>query len=695
MKRFILFIFFVLLLIGGAIAALPFILSADIIREQVTAAVKSQTGRDLIINGDASLTVFPNIALKVGKASLSNTSEMGGGTFAQMDEFRVGLELMPLLSGKMRVSGLSLTNPVILLKRSKSGAVNWSMEKGEAQKAATDSNQSAPAQDGKEAVALPLTDISLGDIEINNGTISFVDEGASTQTKFEKINVKLQLPDLASVLEATGSVMWNSSVIEGNFSLKSPNSVMAGDSSQFSIDIQSEHVKTKFSGQMVVSKEGISAEGDLNVSTPSLRKLAAWTGSPLQKGAGLQGFSVVGKLQATPTRISLNEAIVNLDGMKSEGNLVVNLAGKRLDLQGTLAVDAINLNIYAGGAGKAAQKTSGKKASKSNSAKKSSRTKKAGKNASSSSKWDTSPIDFSALGSFDADLRLSTGSISYQDIKIGKSALTVLVKDRRLTANLSELQLYKGRSKGQIVINARGKTPSMTIKATIENVQALPFLKDINDFDWIDGSANINIDVITSGRSQDQLMKSLKGKAEFSFANGAIRGINIAKMVRNLKNAKLSGWSRSASEKTDFSKLGATFVISKGNATTSDLAMISPFVRLTGKGTVSLPPKTLDFRLEPKLVGSAKGQGGESGLAGLDIPVIIKGPWSKPSILPDLKALLKDPEKIKKTIKSLGKVLKKTKPKDLLKGLLNGDKESSDGEGLDTGGLLKNLLKNN
>ena len=385
MKRFILFVFVVLLLIGGAIAALPFILSADIIREQVTAAVKSQTGRDLIIDGDASLSVLPNIALKVGKASLSNTAEMGGGTFAQMDEFRVGLELIPLLSGKMQVSGLSLTNPVILLKRSKSGAVNWTM--------ASADGQAQPAQQTDGSVSLPLRDVSLGDISIENGTLSFVDEQAGSEVKLEKINVTLSLPNLESMLKANGSVMWNSKVIEGNFSLKSPNTFLAGESSQFSIDVKSDLITTKFSGQMAVLKEGVSAEGDLKFNTPSLRKLAAWTSSPLPKGPGLQGLSVEGRLQATPALITLNEAVVVLDKMKSEGNLVVNLAGKRISLQATLAVDAINLNAYAAGGGK---------------------------KGSSSGKWDSTPIDFSALGSLDADLRLSAGAISYQTIKIGK-----------------------------------------------------------------------------------------------------------------------------------------------------------------------------------------------------------------------------------------------------------------------------------
>lgn len=673
MKRFFYFIIFIVVLVGGAIAALPFILSADVIREQMTEAVKSQTGRDLVIDGDATLSFFPNIALKVGKASLSNTEEMGGGVFAKMDEFRLGLELMPLLSGEMRVSGLTLAQPELSLRRTKSGAVNWEMTTGNS------TTSGSSESDGSSA--LPLSDISLGDISITDGTVSFIDEIAGTAQKIENINVKMSLADLASILKADGSLKWNGKQVEGMLSLESPKMLLAGESSSLSLDIKSDHITSKFSGHIALLKEGVSAEGDVQLSTPSLRNLAAWTGSAMQAGPGLQGFSVTGRLQATPKRIVLNEAAINLDGMKSEGNLVVNLADKRLGLQATLAVDAINLNSYiaAGESG-------------------------SGKSAPTSAGWDSTPIDFSGLGSVNADLRLSAGSITYDKVKIGKSALTVTIKDKVLTANLTELQLYEGSVKGQIVISARKKVPTISIKTTLKSIQALPLLQDVNGFDWIEGLGNINLNVTTAGSSQKQLVRSLNGKAGFSFADGAIRGINIPQMVRSVKNLKLSGWSRSAKEKTDFSKLGATFTISKGVATTKDLAMISPFIRLAGQGNVNLPAKTLDFKMSPKLVGSTKGQGGALDLGGLDIPVNIKGPWSKPSITPDLKGLLNNPENAVKAVKKIGKILKKIKPKDLLKkakpkdilkGLLGSGGDASGNQDLNTGDLINNLLKQN
>ena len=68
----------------------------------------------------------------------------------------------------------------------------------------------------------------------------------------------------------------------------------------------------------------------------------------------------------------------------------------------------------------------------------------------------------------------------------------------------------------------------------------------------------------------------MNGCAKFEFADGAIRGINIAKTMRGLTSGILSGWQENAAEKTDFATLGASFKINKGQAQTADLKLAGP-----------------------------------------------------------------------------------------------------------------------
>jgi AsmA protein len=56
---------------------------------------------------------------------------------------------------------------------------------------------------------------------------------------------------------------------------------------------------------------------------------------------------------------------------------------------------------------------------------------------------------------------------------------------------------------------------------------------------------------------------------------------------------------------------------------------------------VELPPRTVHYRVEPKAVASLEGQGGKSDVGGIQVPVIIEGPWDNLSYRPDLEAMLK------------------------------------------------------
>ena len=69
---------------------------------------------------------------------------------------------------------------------------------------------------------------------------------------------------------------------------------------------------------------------------------------------------------------------------------------------------------------------------------------------------------------------------------------------------------------------------------------------------------------------------------------------------------------------------------------------------------VDLPGKTLKFRVDPQLVASLEGQGGKTDLQGLGVPVMIAGPWAKPSIYPDIEGILKDPVAAHQQLNRLG-----------------------------------------
>ena len=71
---------------------------------------------------------------------------------------------------------------------------------------------------------------------------------------------------------------------------------------------------------------------------------------------------------------------------------------------------------------------------------------------------------------------------------------------------------------------------------------------------------------------------------------------------------------------------------------TSETSLKSPLLRLLATGKADLVKETLDFRIDPKLVGTIKGQGDRKDRSGLEVPIIVSGSFAHPSFRPDVES---------------------------------------------------------
>jgi AsmA protein len=203
----------------------------------------------------------------------------------------------------------------------------------------------------------------------------------------------------------------------------------------------------------------------------------------------------------------------------------------------------------------------------------------------------------------------------------------------------------------------RGNIPAYTLRTDLVGVQALPLLSSLADFDKLDGKMQAKISVRSDGTSQRAILSGLDGSAFVNFQDGAIRGLNVAKMIRALTTGTLSGWQGGKDETTDLTQLGASFRLEHGQATTGDLTLVGPLVRMSGAGTIDIASKSLALRVEPKLVMTLQGQGGGANPVGLGIPVVLQGPWSAPNIYPDMAGILDNPDATYAKLREMGKGL--------------------------------------
>jgi AsmA protein len=271
--------------------------------------------------------------------------------------------------------------------------------------------------------------------------------------------------------------------------------------------------------------------------------------------------------------------------------------------------------------------------------------------------WSNASIDLTGLNYVDAQVRVSAAELNFGDAHFAPVAIDSAIAGGVLRCGFQNLGAYGGQASGQLIVDASGGNPSYALSSDLAGVRALPLLRSAAGFDKLDGKLQAKMVLRSVGNSQRAIMGNLGGTVFAVFQDGAIRGLNVAQMIRSLTSGTLSGWQEGKEQTTDLTQLSASFRIEKGQATTGDLNLVGPLVRMTGAGTVDLAAQTLAFRVEPKLVMTTEGQGRASDPVGLGIPVVIDGPWTEPRIYPDMAGVLDNPDAAYAKLKEMGKGL--------------------------------------
>jgi AsmA protein len=146
----------------------------------------------------------------------------------------------------------------------------------------------------------------------------------------------------------------------------------------------------------------------------------------------------------------------------------------------------------------------------------------------------------------------------------------------------------------------------------------------------------------------------LTGSAQFKFSDGALLGLNVAKMLRSLTTGVLTGWQFKQEARTAFSTFSASFKLADGQAQTDDLRLIGPLVSMGGAGTINIPNESLKLRVNPFMLASVEGTAGKKSTLGFPVPIAVTGPWDEPFFYPDIPGILENPVAAYKQLNKLG-----------------------------------------
>jgi uncharacterized protein involved in outer membrane biogenesis len=313
-------------------------------------------------------------------------------------------------------------------------------------------------------------------------------------------------------------------------------------------------------------------------------------------------------------------------------------------------------------------------------------TKSEGKSeAKSGGTTEDQPLDLSALRDLNANGNAKIGWLKLANVKTTNVNVGLKASDGLVTLAPFAANLYDGSMDGTLNLDARA-TPSIAFKQDMKGINIGPLLVDAIQNDMLEGKGTLAVDVKTSGNTVLALKKALAGTAAIKLTDGAVKGVDIAGTVRDIKN-KLNFASNTLGadqkKKTDFSEMSASFKIAKGVAHNDDLTMKSPLLRVAGSGDIDIGNSTLNYTARPTIVNTLKGQGGSDmeALNGLTFPVRVTGTFAAPKYGFDFSAIGTEIAKknlLKGTKAEPLQQLMEGNKEDALKGLLDRKKKSAE-----------------
>jgi AsmA protein len=434
------------------------------------------------------------------------------------------------------------------------------------------------------------------------------------------VNLAIDLPGIENPPSVSGAVVYNQERVELDISLDPLGTVLAGETFSLNARITSAPVTFAYNG--AVQQQPLPGlDGVLDLDIPSVGALAVWLGQPLDESQPDPGpLTVHAALAADGPKVALNEAVIEGKALKVNATGSFDGSGAVAQFAADVVVELADLNAYLPPEPESEE------------------TAEAAPAEDKAKGWSEEPIDFSALRQANGEAKITIGKVLYKDLTVENGIISLTMLNGVVNAAIEHLAMAGGTVDSQVTIDASGRQAALAYKAAIANMAALPLLQTFAGTDRLSGTANFDAQGQATGASERQLVETLNGTGGFAFLDGAIHGVNIAETIRSL--GEMGFGEDGPPQKTDFAEISGTVTIVNGLLENRDFQMLAPLLRVSGAGLVPLPPQTVDYEAELKLVASTAGQGGDAALAGLPIPVTITGSWSAPSYGVDWGAVL-------------------------------------------------------
>ncbi len=512
----------------------------------IATAVQNATGRELTLDGDLELALFPTIRIAVGAATLSNAPGFGDEPMARIGSAELRLALLPLLAQRIEISQARLAGLELNLARNRSGANNW-QDLGGAPAPAGD----APAAEGGGA---PVDlDLGVGAIEIEDAHIVWND--AATGSRWELTDFGLtaedfgvgqrfplhiefalagadvavevaadmqatlvladdayRLDELAVTVDGSGAG-WPGGPSQAQLSFESLVANLADETLELNgltLEFLGLTMAGSLSGQRLMSDLALTGAVDIREFAPREVLERFDVAVATADDAVLTRASAKANLLYNSRQVGLRDMQLSLDDSTLTGR--VALEGERLTYD--LTVDDINVDRYLPPSEEADA-------------------------PAEEGSLDEVDLPLDVLRTLDARGELKFGQAKFSGLTLTNAAFALNAGNGAVRLTPSA-QLYGGRVTGDIRVQVEADSARMNVEENLDDVDLAALGQDLLGSQDITGTGDVRLNLVTAGQNLGEMRRGLDGDVAFTVTNGSLEGLDLWFELRRAR-ARLDG----------------------------------------------------------------------------------------------------------------------------------------------------------
>jgi AsmA protein len=242
-------------------------------------------------------------------------------------------------------------------------------------------------------------------------------------------------------------------------------------------------------------------------------------------------------------------------------------------------------------------------------------------------------IDLSALVGPTAQGTIKAGRIVARGVSMQNLSATIKLAQGKLDVSPLAANLYNGKLAGAVSLDAAHDN-AVSTRFTLDGVAVGPLLADLTNRSSLTGVGSVAANLTTSGRQSLAMRDNLAGTVQLRVRDGAIKGFDVARALRDLKQALLGGKGNAPTDvradstrETTFSRMDADLALAAGVATIKRLDVASPVIRVSqgSPAVIDLPKGTLNVVANVKIADPPPADLRE--LRGVAVPVQVAGAY--------------------------------------------------------------------